>query len=507
MRPEIVDNSENTASESESLRSLLNSALQQPPHIGARIVSLWWLQRLHRARDRWRESVSADVAHAEGDAADALHDARVETRRLIGALKNYRALLSGSARKRDLRNLQALNRVMSEARDADVATAWLTAEAGMLPDDARKEALQLRDALVKGSRNNARRVGRAFRKHFDAQAAALKDSLLTYRVEGIVGVEPPEAYFSNALSATLDGVTRKLYKALTKISTVADVDELHRVRRTLKQIRDLLQPFASHVPEINALYETATRGQDTLGAMRDAQQLAERARSEENWALASELDNVSLAHYNTFVTEWKHDGDIAAVSQIEATQNALLRSAEPASDQPRNAEGAPLEIERKYLLRGCPPEAAVVPGIRIEQGWLPGKTLRERLRRSTYPTGVSRHTRTVKIGGGISRIELEEDTERILFDALWPLTAARRVNKRRHAIREGRYTWEIDVFTDRDLVLAEVELKSESERPELPKWLAHWVIREVTGEANFFNTSLARPETHQPPPVAELQSL
>ncbi|MEP6765226.1 MAG: CHAD domain-containing protein [Gemmatimonadaceae bacterium] len=502
-----MNNLDNTASTNDSLRSLLNTALQQPAHIGARIVSLWWLHRLHRARNRWHESVSANAAHAESEAADALHDARVETRRLRGALRHYRTLLSGSARQRDAANLRALNRVMSEARDADVASAWLAAEAEMLPDDARREALLLRDALLNEARNNSRRINRAFRKHFDAYTAALRDSLSSYRVEGVVGLDPLPAYFANALSATLDRVTRCLYKALAKSSSVADADELHRVRRMLKQVRDLLVPFISQIPEISALYDTATRAQDTLGAMRDAQLLAERARNEEFWALATELDNVSLAHYNAFAMEWKRDGDIAIVAQLEAIQNALLVSHELVSEQPVNADGAPLEIERKYLLRGCPPEAALAPAIRIEQGWLPGTTLRERLRRSTYPTGVSRFTRTVKFGGGLSRIELQEDTERPLFDALWPLTAARRVYKRRHAIREDGYTWEIDVFTDRDLVLAEVELKSEGERPELPKWLSHWVIREVTGERDFFNAHLARPETHEPPPVAELQSL
>ncbi len=491
----------------EHLHALLITALQQPALIGARIVALWWLHKLHRARDRWHEAVSISTSPSAGATTEALHDARVETRRLRGALQQYRALLSESVRPRDRKHLRALNRVMSAVRDSDVACAWLSAEADSLPDDARKEALQLRAILTNEAQHNTRRVTRALRRHFDANTSKLKDTLPHYCFIGTVGFDAEPELFSQFVAASLHRLATRALQLIAETPNVGAVAQLHRVRLALKQIRDLLSPFVPHVPALGTLYDTATRGQDALGAMRDAQQLAERARTEEFWALATELDHVSLGHYNTFASEWKHDGDIAAVAQIEAVKQALLGQPEPHDQKPVNADGAPLEIERKYLLRGCPPEAAVAAGIRIEQGWLPGKILRERLRRSTYPTGVARHTRTVKFGGGLSRIELEEDTERTLFDALWPLTVARRVYKRRHAIREGGYTWEIDVFTDRDLVLAEVELQSEHDHPELPKWLSHWVIREVTGEPEFFNAALARAETHAAPPVAELQSL
>ena len=40
----------------------------------------------------------------------------------------------------------------------------------------------------------------------------------------------------------------------------------------------------------------------------------------------------------------------------------------------------------------------------------------------------------------------------------------------------------MDEFTDRDLVIAEVELPSEDVRPKIPRWLAPYVVREVTGD-------------------------
>jgi CYTH domain-containing protein len=59
-------------------------------------------------------------------------------------------------------------------------------------------------------------------------------------------------------------------------------------------------------------------------------------------------------------------------------------------------------------------------------------------------------------------------------------------------VREGGHVWEVDAFLDRDLVLAEVELESEDEEAPLPDWLAPWVEREVTGEAEYSNVNLAR---------------
>jgi CYTH domain-containing protein len=66
------------------------------------------------------------------------------------------------------------------------------------------------------------------------------------------------------------------------------------------------------------------------------------------------------------------------------------------------------------------------------------------------------------------------------------------VRKRRYALPDGDLTWEVDEFTDRELVLAEVELPSESTVAEPPAWLQPYVVREVTGEDAFANAKLAR---------------
>jgi CYTH domain-containing protein len=155
------------------------------------------------------------------------------------------------------------------------------------------------------------------------------------------------------------------------------------------------------------------------------------------------------------------------------------------------ADGGHVEIERKYLLRAVPPLPPSAVRSVIEQGYLPGTVIIERLRRIVTGSTV-RLLRTVKSGRGLVRVELEEECPDELFAALWPFTAGRRVLKDRYRVKDGALTWEVDVFTDRDLVLVEVELSTVEQSVEIPAWLAPFVIREVTDESGFVNAVLAR---------------
>jgi CYTH domain-containing protein len=65
------------------------------------------------------------------------------------------------------------------------------------------------------------------------------------------------------------------------------------------------------------------------------------------------------------------------------------------------------------------------------------------------------------------------------------------VRKRRYRIPAGDLTWEIDQFLDRDLVLAEVELAAVDTPVVPPDWLQPYLVREVTGEAEYENRQLA----------------
>jgi CYTH domain-containing protein len=178
----------------------------------------------------------------------------------------------------------------------------------------------------------------------------------------------------------------------------------------------------------------------------------------------------------------KHSAESASVS----------RSAEPASGRGYTPDMSdlPYEIERKYLLRGQPPRVVGAPSLEIDQGYIPGERIKERIRRARG-AGTTHYYRTIKMGSGVQRIEIEEETTAEFFDAVWPLTAGFRVRKRRHLVDDGGL-WEIDEFLDRPaLWLAELELMHADQVVEVPAWLAPFVEREVTDDPRYTNRALA----------------
>jgi len=150
------------------------------------------------------------------------------------------------------------------------------------------------------------------------------------------------------------------------------------------------------------------------------------------------------------------------------------------------------EIERKYLLRGLPADVSQHAFVLIDQGYIPGTAVRERVRR-TQDGSTLRYFRTIKVGTGIERFEFEEETTDTFFVAVWPLTEGHRIRKRRYMIPNGERTWEIDEFLDRDaLVLAEIELERADEPVTPPPAIAAMIVREVTDEPGFSNYRLSR---------------
>src|SRR5437763_1724092 len=106
------------------------------------------------------------------------------------------------------------------------------------------------------------------------------------------------------------------------------------------------------------------------------------------------------------------------------------------------------EIERKYLLSALPPIVRSASVLEIDQGYLPGIRINERVRRTRSEGGVTYH-RTIKAGAGLDRLEVEEETTELFFSTVWPLTSGHRVHKRRFVVPQGDVTWEVDEFLDR----------------------------------------------------------
>lgn len=479
----------------DQVRDLLADALRRPAQEGARIMALHWLHQLQAARDNWRvlssasgDDASPERASASASAADTLHKARVALRRLRATNRENDRVLDGVVDRRIARALRELGQATNAVRDNDVQRAWLEAEEERLPAGAREEARKLRGRLESGTPQSFDSVERAFADHFDTIEERLFARLGTYHLLRRVGVESAPMPFARHLGTRIGRAANRLRRDIERVTSVDAQDAMHEVRIRLKRQRALLAPFAKTRPAIGAWFDLATRGQDLLGALRDADLLAKRARKAGYRALERALRDIVLAHYAVFRQDWCERID-EVLRTLEAASVALR-----AEGSPMSASGLPMEIERKYLLRSCPPAARAVPPVRIEQGWIPGQALKERLRRRMAPDGTITCWRTVKLGPAEARVEVEETCPPELFASLWELTKQARVRKDRYVVPHGAHTWEIDVFLDRELVLAEVELGDVNEAVTLPPWLAPYLERDVTGEPAYFNAVLARPE-------------
>ncbi|MEI6741367.1 MAG: CHAD domain-containing protein [Gemmatimonadaceae bacterium] len=486
--------------------------LQQVAHQGARMVALDWLQRLIASRTAFVEAVRAEADALQGvhegvasgaPAVDALHDARVALRRLRATLATYRVPLDLRVGRRARTALRQLSAATGALRDRDVQGAWLAAEGPGLPPEAQTEAVALATVLRREALQQRDQVAEAFHRDFDRTVQRVQRRLQRYTLACDVGHILPWQPYAWALADAL------LDEGLTLVRHVVAVGDneraaLHRMRLGLKRHRALLAPFADRHPAITAWLQLATEGQDALGTLRDLVVLRDVAIQTEAPALEAALtDLIATQGASIRTAAWLQretvTHQIAAAAEALRTLgtagNAGSRETNPHHDLPAGVPaGVPLEIERKWLLHGLPPVAAKAPVIRIEQGWLPGTALRERLRRTVAADGTETLTRTVKLGPAAARIEVEEPTTPALFAALWPLTAAARIRKRRHLVAAGDRTWEIDVFLDRDLVLAEIELASRDEAVTVPDWLAPFVMRDVTTDPAYLNVTMARPD-------------
>jgi CHAD domain-containing protein/CYTH domain-containing protein len=424
---------------------------------------------------------------------DALHDFRVAMRRLRSTARGYRGPLRGAVRKRDRRALKEVAAATGEGRDLEVATAWLRdLRDELAPDEAPGVDLLLARAVAR-ARRAAKRMDAALARPWPRLRRRLADRLSWYRVE-VAAEEPVAGPAAGAVLATLVAdAMAELAEALGEVRSVADQAEAHRARIAGKRLRYLLEPVAAALPGGAEVGAGLKRLQDTLGRMHDAHVLlaetaharaavAEDARPDPRPGLRAVADVLAGERERTFARfreEWMEGGAAALEAAVEELRRTLAGYAR-----------ADVEVERRFLLKRLPRFPAGAVAHELEQGWIPGARLLERVRRVRVG-GTERYYRTVKVGSGVARLEMEEETTRDVFVRLWALTRGRRVRKTRWVVRDGEHTWEIDRFRGRRLVLAEVELDRPDAPVRFPPWLARVVVREVTEEPEYVNYNLA----------------
>ena len=98
---------------------------------------------------------------------------------------------------------------------------------------------------------------------------------------------------------------------------------------------------------------------------------------------------------------------------------------------------------------------------------------------------------TIKSGGlGLSRDEFEYEIPLEDAKALQNLFNNEIIYKTRYNIIYKGKKWEVDQFHKKNKVLwiAEIELESEEESFDVPKW----VLEEVTGDEKYYNSNLSK---------------
>lgn len=146
-----------------------------------------------------------------------------------------------------------------------------------------------------------------------------------------------------------------------------------------------------------------------------------------------------------------------------------------------------LEIERKFLVdKSRWRTEQKPPGILYEQGYIStdlAKTVRVRIgREKAYLTVKGNNS-------GPTRLEFEYEIPSADAMQLLEQFCSSKISKYRYELWYKGKMWEVDEFLgdNEGLIVAEIELTSETESFDCPAW----AIQEVTGDERYYNSGLA----------------
>jgi adenylate cyclase len=148
-----------------------------------------------------------------------------------------------------------------------------------------------------------------------------------------------------------------------------------------------------------------------------------------------------------------------------------------------------IEIERKFLVKSSDFKKQAFAQNQIAQGYLsslPERTVRVRIKgKKGFLTikGIGHH-------GGMSRFEWENEIPLDEAQELLKLCEKGKIEKTRYEIQSGKHVFEVDEFygENEGLIMAEIELESETDTFEKPDWLGE----EVTNDERYYNAYLSK---------------
>ena len=148
-----------------------------------------------------------------------------------------------------------------------------------------------------------------------------------------------------------------------------------------------------------------------------------------------------------------------------------------------------IEIERKFLVTSQAFKKEAFAQSQIAQGYLSSileRTVRVRIKGDKgFLTikGASNES-------GLSRFEWEKEIPVVEATALLKLCEKGVIDKTRFEVKIGNHIFEVDEFygENEGLIIAEIELQSESETFEKPDWIG----KEVTTDKRYYNSCLSQ---------------
>ena len=147
------------------------------------------------------------------------------------------------------------------------------------------------------------------------------------------------------------------------------------------------------------------------------------------------------------------------------------------------------EIERKFLVQDDSYRQLACRKSRVEQGYIcseQDRTVRVRIRGGKGYLTIKGPSNA----SGTSRYEWEREIPLSDAEELMKLCGPGRIEKVRYLVDYAGHVFEVDEFhgENEGLVVAEVELQSETEPVELPGFIGE----EVTGQARYYNSFLMK---------------
>ena len=180
-------------------------------------------------------------------------------------------------------------------------------------------------------------------------------------------------------------------------------------------------------------------------------------------------------------------------SHTEIERKFLVSATRPELKQYDNLKMANVNV---FYLEGCTYEQIGLPG--LSEGVVDPDVVEVRVRASTHmeETTYTLTAKSVPLANKESPQSRAEVTIPLVpstFETLVNRFAVGTIKKTRFEFMYDRKRFELDVFTDRTMMMLEVELKSPFELVSLPP--AVILSKEVTYDAGFYGRNLAHPCT------------